>query len=73
MTITCAADYVFCAECMRLRLRPPSGIGGTNDVACEVCGEGYAVLPLPVSADALARELHDARRELARVLAKQAH
>jgi hypothetical protein len=60
-----AADYAFCVECERLRLRPPPGLFGTNDVACEVCGQGYAVLVKPVTADALAWELHAARKLIA--------
>lgn len=59
---TTARDYVVCAGCERLRLRPPTGLGGTNDVACEVCHEAYSVLDAEVTADALANELHTERR-----------
>jgi len=60
MTIT-ADSYCVCANCGRLRVRPPGGLYGTTDVVCEVCREGYAILDIPVTADALALELHLAR------------
>jgi len=59
--MTKASDYALCATCKRPRLKPPGGLYSTNDVACEVCGDGYSILPGPITDDQLAEALHSER------------
>lgn len=54
--VTGFKDYVICGSCKRPRLRPPAGIGGTNDCVCEVCKIGYGV-SRDATGDDLAKEL----------------